>query len=117
MISPGKHSEPSEYGARMLYPISAIGNVARLIAHTHTHTDSHGNQEHSHLRRRVPEAQSAQEVRRELYRRHREDDPQQGVLDLAGLLTKAQGRELRRSVEKVREESSQRITRTVERFS
>jgi predicted CopG family antitoxin len=39
-----------------------------------------------------------------------------GILEIAGMLAKEQGRELRMRVEKIREESSHRITRTTERL-
>ncbi len=40
-----------------------------------------------------------------------------GIVDLAGMLTKEEGRDLRIRVKQVREESSRRISRTIERFS
>ncbi len=40
-----------------------------------------------------------------------------GIVDLAGMLTKEEGRDVRKSVGKIREESSRHVSRTIERFS
>ena len=40
-----------------------------------------------------------------------------GILELAGVLTKAEGREIRKRVEEIRKASSHRVTRTIKRFS
>ncbi len=40
-----------------------------------------------------------------------------GVLELAGILSKAEGKDIRRRVEELRKESSYRVRRTIERVA